>query len=501
MFNFFNRNKQINDNAKPKKKKQKRSFIGARFTQLNKFHESFATINNELKIDYIALTLRARALYKNSDIVNSYVNLMMRSVLGHTGFTLNATALNDDGSFDTKANNQIEQAWYDYQHSIKHYVDASEQLNGLDFDRQVLFNLLIDGEVFIRKVKDPASKYGIRYAIIDALDIDNLYNVNYFQDGSKIMMGIKVDKYNKPISYFIRKDKGTDYYLSGERQEVPADEIIHIYKHLFANQLRGYTPLAPVLLTLNSLDEYKRSEVDAALLQSCWMGVYEELHADANSYDDYDEDEVNNNGEVASALQPGVIKFAPKGYKLNSISPTHPNSQVKDFIKTMLKGICGALGLSYNKVSSDVSETSYSSLRQANIEDAVTVKEMQQFLIDNWKDVQYNDWLKYLLVSDITDLPYSKINKFINHTFQPRIAEYLDPAKQMQAIQLRLSLGLSNPIIEIQNAGGDPVQILNGWQTWNDMLKARNLKLSDMVNTIQAPDGVDDSANENEKQE
>ncbi|MBR4315474.1 MAG: phage portal protein [Alphaproteobacteria bacterium] len=102
-------------------------------------------------------------------------------------------------------------------------MSADEQLNGLDFDRQVIFNYLIDGEVFIRKVKDSKSKFGIRYEIIDSLDVDLLYNCDYMQDGTKITMGIKTDEHNKPLSYFIRKNKSADYYLSGERIEVKAD--------------------------------------------------------------------------------------------------------------------------------------------------------------------------------------------------------------------------------------------------------------------------------------
>jgi capsid protein len=35
----------------------------------------------------------------------------------------------------------------------------------------------------------------------------------------------------------------------------------------------------------------------------------------------------------------------------------------------MLKGVAGALGMSYNKISSDYESTSYSSLRQSNMED------------------------------------------------------------------------------------------------------------------------------------
>lgn len=492
MFNFFKRQQE---KTSPKKhKKQVRSFIGARNTGMNRFNTTFARINQELKQDYIALTLRARQLYKNNETVNSYINLMIRNILG-TGFILNVTAYNDDGTADIYANQTIQDFWYEYQKSIKKYVSADEQLNGLDFDRQVIFNYLIDGEVFIRKVKSK-SKFGIRYEIIDSLDVDLLYNMEYMSDGTKITMGIKTDEHNKPLSYFIRKNKSADYYLSGERIEVKADQIIHIYKHLYPNQLRGFTPLSAVLLSLNSLDEYKRSEINASLLNASFMGIWEKQSADANSYDEYDENEIDANGDVAVELESNVFRYAPDGFKLNQIASNHPNNSVKDFCKVMLKGICGCLGLNYNKVNSDYSQTSYSSLRQANIEDAVTVKELQQFFIDNWKDVQYADFLKYLLISDLTNLPYSKIEKFSSHDFQGRNFEYLDPAKQMQAIQLRLSLGLSNPIEEIHLAGKDPIDILNGWQKWQAMLESRNLKLSDTVKLISSLDDINNNKND-----
>lgn len=497
MFGLFKRQQQNKPETPVKRRPAKRSFIGARNTAFNRFQTTFATINQELKQDFIGLTLRARSLYKNSDIVNSYVNLMLRSVLGPKGFILNVTAYNEDGTSDIYANNTIENFWYEYQHSIKHYVDSSETCNGLDFDRQVLFSLLVDGECFIRKIKDPKSKFGIRFQIIDSLNIAPLYNCNYQQDGTRVVMGIKVDEHNKPLSYFIRENKNTDFYLTGERIEVPADQIIHIYRKLFPDQIRGFSPLAPVLLSLNSLDEYKRSEINSALLQSIWFGVYEKQSTDANAFDDYDESEIDNSGNVAYGLEQGTIKFAPDGYKLNQIAPNHPNNNFGLFVKNITKGICGALGISYNKVSSDVSETSYSSLRQANIQDALTVSELQEFFITNWKDIQFAEFLKYLLLSDLTNLPYSKIDKFSSHDFQGRNAEYLDPAKEMQAIQLRLALGLSSPIEEIHNAGKDPIDVLNSWQKWNAMLRDRGLQLSENINTI--VDGSNNDNNENQE--
>lgn len=493
-FSWFKRDKQ---EVKPVKKElRKRSFIGAKFTKNNRFNTNFNKINAQLRQDYIALTLRARSLAKNSAIVSSYINLFIKNVIG-SGFHLNVTAYNDDNTSDLVANNIIEKHWNEYTKSYKNYVSADQQMNEIQFDKYILFNYLVDGQVFIRKIKDPKSKYGIRFELIDALDIDVLYSLQGIQsDGTRISMGIKVDEHEKPISYFLRKNRSLDYYLAGERIEIPADEIIHIYQKKFAYQTRGYTPLAPALLELNSLDEYKRAEIDASILNANWFGVWEAQNNDADSYSQYDEDEVDEKGDIPVQLESNVIRYAPKNYKLNSVSSNHPNTNVDAFQKAMLKGISASLGVSYNHLASDYESINYSSLRQANLDDEATFKELQQMIIDNWKEIQYAEWLKYLLLSDLTILPYSKIEKFSEHDFRGVSMPYIDPAKEFKAIQMRLALGLSSPIEEMHNLGIDPLDVANSIQKWQSILKDRNIKLNNNIYLDQ-----NDNINDNPEQE
>ena len=167
MFNWFKRSQKQEVKTAPKKK-HRRAFVGAFNTRNNNFNTTFAKINTELRQDLIALDLRARALVKNNETVASYINLMIRSVLGQQGIILNSTAYNDDGTSDVIANQIIEDNWWEYTHSYKNYVSTDEQSNGLDLDRQVLFNFLVDGEVFLRIHKTKNSKYGIRFELIDA---------------------------------------------------------------------------------------------------------------------------------------------------------------------------------------------------------------------------------------------------------------------------------------------------------------------------------------------
>ena len=57
---------------------------------------------------------------------------------------------------------------------------------------------------------------------------------------------------------------------------------------------------------------------------------------------------------------------------------------------------------------------------------------------------------------------------------------------------MRLALGLSSPIEEIQQLGKDPVDVLNNWQKWQEMLKQRGLKMADTLQMLDT--SIDDTA-------
>lgn len=460
------------------KKKEERKFKAVLPNRINNIMKSRKRIDEQLKYDGKQLILLVRELAKNNSTVSSYLNLMIRNVIGDTGFLLNSTCINEDGNSDVLANDLIEESWFEFQKSKK-YVSADENTTGKEFDRLVLYTLLLEGEVFIRKIIDKKSKHIIKFQIIDNLDVDFDFNTKF--DGEEcVSMGIKLDKHNKPLSYFI-KDKTSAYY-QGKREEIPASEIIHIYRKNFVNQSRGFSPLSPIILNLDSLDEYKKHELDSALLQACFMGIYEKTSPDSF------EEEMDDLGEIASTLQQGVFKYAPDGYTLKQINSNHPNSNFGAFVKSVAKQISSALGVSSNKLQSDYESVNYSSLRQANQEDIANWKELQKFFIENWKDLQFQQWLKYFLLYGNTNLPYSKIDKFRSHDWICKGWQYLDPVKEYSAIKLKLEMKITNPIIEIQKAGLEVEDVLNGWKQWQNLLKDKGIltdeNLSDLTNKI-----------------
>ena len=68
-------------------------------------------------------------------------------------------------------------------------------------------------------------------------------------------MGVEIDEYNRPVKYYFR-EASIDNYQVGQLIEIPADEIIHIFKHEFVGQTRGFGDIVASVDSLKQLDDY-----------------------------------------------------------------------------------------------------------------------------------------------------------------------------------------------------------------------------------------------------
>ena len=57
----------------------------------------------------------------------------------------------------------------------------------------------------------------------------------------------------------------------------------------------------------------------------------------------------------------------------------------------------------------------------------------QSLFIENWADPIYDDYIKFALLKQTVDLPFSKIEKFSEHEFRGRSFQPLKPLEEAQA--------------------------------------------------------------------
>lgn len=476
-----------------------RKFYGAIANNFQNWLSGYQPINRELYADIKTLIDRSRELYKNNSDVKSYVEVMTNNVLGSEGFKLQLLSKDILGNTDVDNNQKIRNQWIKYGHKINGLLTVDKKQGELDFDIAVFQTFLIDGNCFIHSVLDNESDFGIRYEILDTLDLDLNYNSD-LSNGEKVIFGIRLDAKNIPISYFFRARKVNQTYQTGERIEIPASDIIHIYRKTFADQILGIPSTSAVMQSLHQLSGYMEAEIIAARMAACSQAFYVKTGNSTN--DGLDDEEISNDGYVQTELQPGMIGYAPDGYQIQTFSSNHPNSNFSSFTKVIKRNIAAGLGLSYNLLSADYESVNYSSLRAAALNDRESWKQLQNFIVENWKNYQYQNFLKFLLLNEVVDgLQFRSFDKFLNYKFKSRKWAWVDPQKDLAAVKLKLEMRLSDPISEIENVGNEVDEVLDNWSIWEAKLKQRNLTITtdnvvDIVEEIN--NEIDESESTNE---
>ena len=440
-----------------------RHFAAAMNSRLIDWALSYSKINASLKTDYITVTLRARDLALNNEFVSGFLENAERNVIGESGFTVQSKA----GAPEWRS--KLEGLWREYQSRFGGFVTFDEHQSGRDFDVLVLRTLLTDGEVFIHRAFDPESRFGYRYEVLDSLEIDPLYNVEDAGNGERITCGVKYDDRGREIAFYLRKSNG-DYYMTGPRTEIPASEILHIYRKQFPDQARGYSFFAPIVMNLGQMDAYKEAEIVHARIQAATPGVWEQ-NGQPESGDLLDE--TSDKGEFVREIKAGNIPVAPRGYTLKFPPSVSPNSQFGVFWKNMLRSIANALGVSYNKAAGDYEAVNYSSLREATLEDRAQFEKIQRFFIENWKDFQFHDFISAL--AENGDFSVGKIAEMFPHKFFGRRFPWVDPTKEITAKEKEFDLLLTDPITELESRGIDPDELLDRWAEWNKKLEKRGI--------------------------
>lgn len=78
-------------------------------------------------------------------------------------------------------------------------------------------------------------------------------------------------------------------------------------------------------------------------------------------------------------MTPGMIQELQPGDEAQAVIPAGQASNAKDMLSIMIRLIGSGLGLSYEAISRDMSQVTYSSARQGLLEDKRTYERIQRF--------------------------------------------------------------------------------------------------------------------------
>lgn len=428
------------------------------------FLGDFRSVDSWMRFDMHRVRTRSRQLERSNPWAQSFKHSLLNNVLGARGMRLNMEITTSviygdaqEGALDEAANRIILDARNKFE--LARNFTTRKKLSRRAADRLLLSRLCFDGEIIQRRVPRFNNECKFSWQLIDPDYLD--HNLNKLADnGNIIKMGVELDKdYKFPVAYWFFKRRPNDYFYadgpsSSVYVRVPAEEIRHIFiQDLDTEQTRGWPWIFAAAVNLFRMGKFEEAALVNAAIGASKMGFFKKTVPEGFVGDP--QTELSDDGEIIDEVEPGQWVELPWNVEPVEFSPNYPDATFEPFIKAMLRGSSGSLGISYATFSNDYSDANFSSMRPAINEEREQWMNLQEFWIDEWKKPEFEEWLYYGLLSQTVRLPFLKFEKFNHPKFTGRRWGYVNPLQDVQTKQLELDNLLTAPSIIVEEQGGD----------------------------------------------
>ncbi|MDB4947443.1 MAG: putative Phage portal protein lambda family [Gemmatimonadetes bacterium] len=405
----------------------------------------YASADRIVRYDLRVLRSRARQLARDNPHVTRFRRMMALNVVGPHGVRMKPKVRDLVGGLDRATNAALEAGWEDFGRAENFSADG--RMSRAEMEAAYVESMCIDGEFICRKLPG-MGKHGISYQWIDPDLLDERFNEIYPGSGNQVRMGIEVDRFGRHVAYHLWNRHPHDYQYAGEdlrRIRVPADQVIFDAVVLQAGQTRGTTPLAPVLLRLNMLEGYEQAELVAARVGAAKPGFFE-LDPDkaAPPGDPDDPDGFTPPTELPLSVEPGSWDALPAGWKATQLNPDHPTTAYPFFIKAGLRSVASGMNVGYSMLANDLSEASYSGLREGKLNDWKSFEWMQWRMIRRFDEPAYADYVKWSATTGTLHLPSLNFTSYTACTWHPDGMDWVDPLKDSLAAKADVEEGFAS---------------------------------------------------------
>lgn len=389
---------------------------------------------------------RSRDLTRNNPYATRAVEIIASATLGKGLMAqVRPTAPFKDNKRVQRNAKIVEQLWVEWTKNPDSF-DVAGQSNFNAMQRLAMRGVIEGGEILVKRKRMPSGVNKVvplRIQLLEPDHLDTNKDSMFLKSSTEtVKEGIVFDIDGRAIAYNILKSHpGDSAYMAkaSESIRVSADDISHMFRMDRAGQIRGVPWGAPVIIRLKDLDDYMDAQLLRQKIAACWTAFV----TDGSIPDDVAKAEVE---EDMGSFEPGIIEVLPPGKNIEFASPPGVDG-FAEYMRVNLTAIASAYGITYEMLTSDLSNVNFSSGRMGRIE----VKR----LIDQWRDhtniPKFNAkvWEWFIEAISITGIDTKGIT--VDWT-APRW-EMIDPQKETKAIKEQVLGGLIS-ISEAQRQGG-----------------------------------------------
>lgn len=392
--------------------------------------------------DPITIRNRARDLVRNNPWASKGVNVCVNNAIGY-GIRAQIKA---GSALRTR---QAQALWQRHMETNACDADGMHDIYGL---QQLAFRSLVEsGECLIRfRPRRPEDGLPLPFqlqVIEPDLLSDNIADASGVLPGNDFEKGIEYDPLGRRVAYHLfRKHPGSTQTLAGLREtaRVPASEIIHLYRKDRPGQNRGVSWLSPVVVAAKNLGLFEDATLQSSMIANLFTGW---LHSDdAQAFGDELEEEIPD-------LQPGTMYALRPG---RSVTFNEPPKRAEDpqFRQWILRGIASGLGITYESLTGDMSQVTYSSARMSAHEFGRNVESWQWNLFIPVFCNRVFGWFSDMLAATGVNTDGMTVE------WTPPTRTVVDPGKEVAALINAVKGGLMSLPEAIRGQGFDPDAVL-----------------------------------------
>lgn len=374
---------------------------------------------------------RARDLERNSDMMNSVIGAYKRNVIGG-GYTLQVKTGDDE------LNDTIEAAWKKW--CKKQNCDVTGTQSFTQMMRMCMKRKKIDGGILIVKRYTSDGFLPFKLQTFEVDELDNSQMTPKVQ-GNKVVGGIEMNEYNKPVGYWIRQYPVDSLALTTPVY-IEAKDVIFLYTKHRPSQIREISDMSPTITRIRDTNEFMVAVSVKERIAACLSvfikktipttGIGRGIGVGQGALHDY----------RGKSITPGMIKELNAGDEIQVVNPAGQATDAASYIKLQQRLVGAGQGISYEATSRDMSESNYSSTRQGIIEDEMTYAEEKEMLMEVMDEI-YETFVISLWLSGNISLKdfWGNKDKYLEHTWIIAPKKWIDPQKEANANCIALNTG------------------------------------------------------------
>lgn len=319
---------------------------------------------------------------------------------------------------------EVEAAWKEFAEDDNCFIDAERKRTFTMMIREGVAMHSFNGELCVQPAWDssPGRLFRTQFKMVSPKRISNPNNTG---DTRNCRAGVAVNNTGAAVGYYV-SDDGYPGWMPQKWTYIPRElaggrtSFIHIFEPLEDGQTRGANQFYSVMEQMKMLDTLQNTQLQSAIVKAMYAATIES-ELDTQTAMDFilgaDNKEQQNKftgwlAEMASYYSAAPVRLGGAkvphlmpGDSLNLQSPPNADNGYSVFEQSLLRYISAGLGVSFEQLSRNYSQMSYSTARASANESWAFFMGRRKFVASRQACMMFLCWLEEAIIRRVVTLP------------------------------------------------------------------------------------------------